>query len=109
MAFLRDDPEVTGPAVTPERISQVERRGVPAPEAYLDVLRERNGGELVADCCRIGFRSSWAATTSGSVCCSASGPPRRRSSTAGEDIVHRVADTLADFLAALVPAPEGDG
>lgn len=59
MAFLRDDPEVTGPAVTPERISQVERRGVPAPEAYLDVLRERNGGELVADCCRIGFRSSW--------------------------------------------------
>ena len=60
MVFLRDDLAATGPAVTPERVSEVEAQmGLRLPEAYLDVLRERNGGELVNDCFRTGFRTSW--------------------------------------------------
>ncbi len=60
VAILRDHPSATGPAVTPERVSQVEAEtGFRLPEAYLDVLRELNGGELVCDCFRTDFRSSW--------------------------------------------------
>lgn len=156
MAFLRDDPDATGPAVTPERVSQVEREtGFRLPGAYLDVLRDRNGGELVEDCFRTEFRSSWggdyfqvglllgigpaevsildskymidewqipvrglliSSTPSGHDWvlldygdCGPQGEPAVAYVDDGspdEDVVHRVAETLADFVAALVLPPE---
>ena len=158
MAFLREDPSATGPAVTPERVSQVEAEtGFRLPEAYLDVLRERNGGELVDDCVRTDFRSSWggdyfqvgqllgigpaevsvldstymidewqipvsglliSSTPSGHDWvlldygdCGPQGEPAVvyvDDQSTDEYVVHRVADTFADFVAALVLPPEDD-
>ena len=158
MAFLRDDPDATGPAVTPERVSEVEAEtGFRLPESYLNMLRERNGGELEKDCFRTDFPSSWggdyfqvglllgigpakasildsrymidewqlpvgglliSSTPSGHDWvmldygdCGPQGEPAvvyvDDQSTDG-NVVHRVADTFADFVAALVLPPEDD-
>ena len=159
VALLRDDPGATGPAVTAERISQVDSElGLRLPDAYLAVLRERNGGELVKDCFRTAFRSSWggdyfqvglllgigpaelsvldskymieewqipvnglliSSTPSGHDWvlldygdCGPQGEPAVvyvDEGSPGDPVVHRVADTFAGFLAALVLAPEPDG
>ncbi len=156
MVFLRDDLVATGPAVTPERVSEVEAQmGFRLPEAYLDVLRERNGGELVNDCFRTDFRTSWggdyfqvglllgvgpaevsivdsqymisewlipvsglliSSTPSGHDWvlldygdCGPQGEPAVvyvDDESPEDGVVHRVADTFAGFLAALVLAPE---
>lgn len=158
MVFLRDDPDATGPAATPERVSEVEAEmGFRLPAAYLEVLRERNGGELVDDCFGTEFRSSWggdyfqvglllgigpsevslldskymidewqipvdglliSSTPSGHDWvlldygdCGPQGEPAVvyvDDGSPDDNVVHRVADTFADFLAALVLAPEAD-
>jgi hypothetical protein len=51
----------TGPDVTDELIAAAENRlGVRLPRAYVDLLRIRNGGVPVRQCCPVDFRSSWA-------------------------------------------------
>ena len=158
MAFLRDDADATGPAVNPERVSEVEAEtGFRLPEAYLGVLHERNGGELVKDCFPTDFRSSWggdyfqvglllgvgpaevsvlnskymidewqipveglliSSTPSGHDWvlldygdCGPQGEPAVvyvDDRSPDENVVHRVADTFAAFLAALVLPPDAD-
>ena len=56
-----DDDSCTGPPVTPERVAEVEQEtGYRFPAAYVALLGERNGGELVRDACRTDRPTGWA-------------------------------------------------
>ena len=59
--FDPEDDEFTGPPIDDEAVRRAEAAlGVRLPAAYVDALRERNGGVLLRSCFPTDFETSWA-------------------------------------------------
>jgi hypothetical protein len=58
---FEDDDYYTGPPLDDDMVRRAEEvLGVSLPRAYVDVLRQRNGGTLVRGCIPTDFPNSWA-------------------------------------------------
>lgn len=62
MKFFVDNTKGSGPKLTDKMVQQAETSlGLRLPFAYIELLREKNGGLPVRRCFRTTFNSSWAA------------------------------------------------
>ncbi|MGK3962802.1 SMI1/KNR4 family protein [Sorangium sp. So ce118] len=61
MEFFDEDTKYSGPTLTDEMINRAKASlGVRLPVAYIEILRERNGGVPTRRCFRTIRRTSWA-------------------------------------------------
>ncbi len=61
MSFFTSATEFTGPPLNDEDVLQAESKlGYRLPEAYLELLRERNGGTPIRCCFPMAVATSWA-------------------------------------------------
>lgn len=61
MKFFDDNSMCSGPTLSGEMVGRAQANlGVRLPDAYVEVLRERNGGVPIRRCFRTTRRTSWA-------------------------------------------------
>lgn len=61
MKFFDDNSMHSGPTLSGEMVGRAQANlGVRLPDAYVEVLRERNGGVPIRRCFRTARRTSWA-------------------------------------------------